>query len=77
MYSGKSERLNIIIMEVKEILKSAVGVKSMIEDYKRISIRRRFNMWAKEVQNFSYKFVSGTGEKVFTNGGIYKLKNTG
>ena len=75
MDSRKSEALNIIIMEVNEILKSSVGVKNLIEDYKRISTRRRFNMWAKKVGDFSYKFVSGASEGVYTDVGVCSSKN--
>ena len=77
MDSRKSEGLNIIIMEMNKILNSAVGVKNKSEDYKRISIRGRFKMWAKEGQDFSYKLVSGTGEGVDANVGVDSLKNIG
>ena len=69
MYSRKSQKLNT--------LKSDVGVKNMIEDDKRIGIRERFNMWAKEVQDFSYKLISGTREAVDANIGVDSLKNIG
>ena len=64
-------------MEVKEIVKSAVGVKNMTEDFEKISIRRMFNMWAKEVQDLSYKSVSETGGGVYANLLVDRLKNIG
>ena len=73
----RSERLNLSIMEVKEILESAVGVKNKIEDDKRISIRGKFHVWAKEVQDFGYKFVSLTNEAVDANVGVDSSKYIG
>ena len=34
-------------------------------------------MWAKEVEDFSYKFVCGTGAGVYTDVGVCSLKNIG
>ena len=77
MDSKKSEGLNIIILEVEETLKNAVDVKNIIEEYKRISIRGRFKMWAKEFRDFSYKFLSVTGEGVYANIKVDSSKNLG